>query len=265
MTPRTVAAKALFDQRRGLLGWGLGIAAMTALFILMYPMVRGMPDLEQFLGQYPEAFAQLFNIEAITSGAGFLNAELFSLLAPALFVIYGVSRGARAVAGEEEAGTLEVLLATPVPRTRVLVEKALALVVGITVLGVVLFATIVAVGPLVDLGLGVAYAAAASASVTLLGIEFGLLALAVGAATGRRSIAIGVAGVTAVASYMLFVLGALIEELEPWQVLSPFQHAIGTDPILNGMSGGYALAMVAVALAAIALSTPLLEHRDIAV
>lgn len=265
MTPRTVFTKSLFDQRRGLVGWGLGIAAMTALFILMYPMIRGMPDLEQFLDQYPEAFGQLFNIEAITSGAGFLNAELFSLLAPALFIVYGVGRGARAVAGEEEVGTLEVLLATPVPRTRVLLEKALALVVGLAVLGAVLFLTIVTVGPLVDLGIGLGYAAAASMSVTLLGIEFGLLSLAVGAATGRRTVAIGVAGVAAVASYMLFVLGALVDELEPWQVLSPFQHAIGTDPILTGISGGYVAAMVAVAVAVVVVSAPLLERRDVAV
>lgn len=265
MTPRTVYAKALYDQRRGLIGWSLGIAATTALFILMYPMVRGMPDLELFLDQYPAAFGELFNIDAITTGAGFLNAELFSLLAPTLFVVYAIGRGARAVAGEEETGTFEVLLSTPASRVRILVEKALALVTGVVVLGVVLFATMVTTGPLVDLGLSVGYAAAAATAVTLLGVEFGLLALAVGAATGRRGLAIAVAGVAAVASYLLFVLGALVEQLEPWRFLSPFQHAIGTDPILNGISGGYAVAMAAVAAVVIVAASPLLARRDIAV
>ena len=95
-----------------------------------------------------------------------------------------------------------------------------------------------AVGLLVDLGLSFRYAAAAAASMTLLGAEFGLLALAVGAVTGRRGPAITIAGVAAVASYVLFALGALVEEVEPWRFLSPFQHAMGTDPILNGMSAG---------------------------
>ncbi|HSJ45862.1 MAG TPA: hypothetical protein VK923_14380, partial [Euzebyales bacterium] len=135
---------------------------------------------------------------------------------------------------------------------------------GVTVLGLVLFVTMIAFGPLVDLGLGIRYAAAAAASMTLLGAEFGLLALAVGAITGRRSPAITVAGVAAVASYVLFALGALVEEVEPWRFLSPFQHAMGTDPILNGMSIGYTLAMVAVGVVAIVLGTPLLERRDIA-
>jgi ABC-2 type transport system permease protein len=264
MRPSTVYTKALYDQRRGLLGWSAGIATMTALFVLIYPMVRDMPDLDVFLEQYPDVFGQLFNIEAMTTGPGFLNAELFSLLGPALFLVYGIGRGARAVAGEEETGTLEVLLATPLSRTRMLAEKALALVTGVSVLGVVLFVTMVAFGPLVDLGLTVGYAAAAAASMTLLGAEFGLLALAVGAVAGRRGPAITVAGVAAVASYLLFAVGALVDEVEPWRFLSPFQHAIGTDPIINGMSAGYATAMVLVGLVVVALSSPLLEHRDIA-
>jgi len=264
MTPSTIYTKALYDQRRGLLGWSIGIAATTALFVLIYPMIVAMEDIEVLLEQYPEAFGELFNIEAITSGPGFLNAELFSLLAPALFLVYGIGRGARAVAGEEETGTLEVLLTTPVSRTRVLVEKALALLTGVTVLGLVLFVTMIAFGPLVDLGLSIRYAAAAAASMTLLGAEFGLLALAFGAITGRRGPAITVAGVAAVASYVLFAMGALVEEVEPWRFLSPFQHAMGTDPILNGMSAGYTLAMVAVGVVAIVLGGPLLERRDVA-
>jgi ABC-2 type transport system permease protein len=264
MRPSTVYTKALYDQRRGLLGWSIGIAATTALFVLIYPMMAGFDDIEVLLEQYPEEFGELFNIEAITSGPGFLNAELFSLLAPALFLIYGIGRGARAVAGEEETGTLEVLLATPVSRTRMLIEKALALLTGVTVLGLVLFMTMIAFGPFVDLGLSISYAAAAAASMTLLGAEFGLLALTVGATTGRRGPAIGIVGVAAVASYVLFALGALVEEVEPWRFLSPFQHAMGTDPILNGMSTGYTLAIVAVGVVAIIIGTPLLERRDIA-
>lgn len=50
-----------------------------------------------------------------------------------------------------------------------------------------------------------------------------------------------------------------------WRFLSPFQHAIGTDPILDGMSAGYAVAMVAVAAAAVIAASPLLARRDIAV
>ncbi|HSJ47102.1 MAG TPA: hypothetical protein VK923_20715, partial [Euzebyales bacterium] len=60
MRPSTVYTKSLYDQRRGLLGWSIGIAATTALFILIYPMMLGMEDIEVFLEQYPKAFGELF-------------------------------------------------------------------------------------------------------------------------------------------------------------------------------------------------------------
>ena len=43
-------------------------SATTAVFALIYPMVRDMPDLEVHLNQYPGVFGEPFNIEAITTG-----------------------------------------------------------------------------------------------------------------------------------------------------------------------------------------------------
>lgn len=41
------------------------------------------------------------------------------------------------------------------------------------------------------------------------------------------------------------------------------KHYGSTDPILNGMSGGYTLAIVAVGLIVVVVGAPLLERRDI--
>jgi ABC-type transport system involved in cytochrome c biogenesis ATPase subunit len=43
---------------------------------------------------------------------------------PVLFLVYGIGRGARAVAGEEEAGTLDVLLVTRVSPARLVLARA---------------------------------------------------------------------------------------------------------------------------------------------
>ena len=78
----TVIRKSLRDQRRALLGWAIGIASMIALMAAVWPTFRDMPDLEQFLANYPKEMRELFNIESMTTGSGFLNAELFSMLLP---------------------------------------------------------------------------------------------------------------------------------------------------------------------------------------
>ena len=104
-----VFTKTLRDQRRSLIGWSIGIATLILVEGALWPSVRDMPNLDEFLASYPEALKEAFNLGAMTTGTGFLNAELYTLVLPILFLVFGISRGARLVAGEEEAGTLEAV------------------------------------------------------------------------------------------------------------------------------------------------------------
>ena len=136
-----VFLKTLRDLRRGLLGWSIALVLLVAVMAALWPSIRDIPDLDELLASYPAVMRELFDVEAISTGAGFLNAELFSILLPALFIVFAVGRGAQLVAGEEEVGTLEVLLATPASRARVLLDKAaaLALAATVAVVGYVLY------------------------------------------------------------------------------------------------------------------------------
>jgi ABC-2 type transport system permease protein len=257
-----VLLKTLYDLRRSLVGWSTGIVTLVALMAAIWPTMRDMPDLERFLANYPEAMQRLFDLGAIATGAGFLNAELFSMLLPAMFIVYGIGRGAKLIAGEEADGTLDVLVVTPVSRTQVLLEKAAALTVAVAGLGLVLLTSIVVASPLADLGIGTRDAAIGSLAMVLIGLLLGMLALAVGAATGRRSWALVVASTVAVASYVLHVVGALVESVEPWQPLSPFTQAVQTGPVGAELPLGFAaLALAAVALVVVAI--PVFDHRDV--
>lgn len=259
----SVLTKSLRDQRRSLVGWSAAIAVLVVLMAAIWPSMRDMPNLEEFIAGYPEALRELFNFDAITTGAGFLNAELYSIMLPAVFLIFGIGRGARLVAGEEEARTLEAVLVTPVPRIRLLVEKAFAIAVSITVLGAALFVVTAVSSAVVGMDVAVAHAAGASVSMVLLGLEHGWLALAVGAATGRKSLAIGVATTVAAAGYLLYILGQIVDVVRPWQPLSPFAQALKDGPLGTGLPAAYAwMALAAAAFLVAAL--PVFDRRDIA-
>ncbi|MFI7602390.1 hypothetical protein [Actinoplanes sp. NPDC049681] len=90
------------------------------------------------------------------------------------------------------------------------------------------------------------------------------LALAVGAVTGRRGMAIGVAAAGAVAAYLLYVAGELVASVEPWQPLSPFSQALSDGPVGAGFRAAYLL-MPTVAAVVVAAAMPLFARRDIAV
>lgn len=257
-----VFTKTLRDQRRSLIGWGIGVAALILIEGALWPSVRDMPNIEEFLASYPEAMKEAFGLDAMTTGSGFLNAELYTLVLPLLFLVFGISRGSRLLAGEEEAGTLEVLLVTPASTTRILLEKAAGLSLAMLLLGGVAGLSTLLASALFSMGISVSSVAVGSVAMVLLGLEYGWLALAVGAVTGRRSMAIGVPVVAAVAAYVLYIGGLMVDSLRAWMPWSPFHQALADGPLASGLPIRFAwLALGAVVL--VALAAPVFARRDI--
>lgn len=260
---RNVFLKSLRDQRRALLGWSIGILLLVVLEAALWPSIKKMPALDELLAGYPEAMRKLFNLEDFASGRGFMNAELFSALLPILFIAFAIGRGARSIAGEEEAGTLEVLLVTRVSAVRLVLAQAAALAVATAALGTVLYGSLLGSSAVFGMGIGAGELAGATLAMVLLGIEFGWLALALGAATGRRGLAIAGAATAAVAAYVLYVAGEFVEAVQPWQPASPFHQALTGGPLGAGMPLAYAWMALAGAVV-VAVALPVFDRRDIA-
>ncbi|HEY8452974.1 MAG: ABC transporter permease subunit [Micromonosporaceae bacterium] len=261
---RNVFLKNLRDQRRGLVGWSVGIVLLILLMSALWPSFGDIADLEAFLRNYPEAMREIFNLDEFTTGRGYLNAEIYSALLPVLFLVYAIGRGARLIAGEEQAGTLDLLLMTRVSRVGLVLQQAAAVAAGTLVLGLVLMVAVVACSPVFDLGITVGDAATGSLAMVLLGVEFGWLALAVGAVTGRRVLAVAVPAALAVAAYLLYVAGRLVEAVEPWLPVSPFHQALEGGPLGAGLPAAYVWMPLAGAVA-VAASLPVFHRRDVGV
>ncbi|GAA1974954.1 hypothetical protein GCM10009798_40250 [Nocardioides panacihumi] len=258
----SVFGKGVRDQRWALLGWGLGVGLLVLIEAAVWPSIRDMPNFDELMKNYPEAMRKLFNVQEMTTGTGFMNAELFTLILPMVFIFFGVSRGARMVAGEEESGYLEAVLVTPVSNRSVLLQKAAALATGVLALGVVLALVLLSCSAIFDMGIGLGETLVGCLAMILLGLEFGWLTLAVGAATGRRAVALGIGGAAAVAAYVLYALGQIVGSVGAYQPLSPFQQALHNGPL----GGGAPLSMMWVvlgALAVVAVAVPAFDHRDL--
>jgi ABC-2 type transport system permease protein len=260
-----VALETLRERRRSLIWWALGIVLFVAINVAFYPSVRGDEALSDYAEKLPESVRALFagGELDLASPAGYLNSQVFALTAPLLLLIFSIGAGAGAVAGEEERGVLDLLLAQPLHRRDYVIQRFLALAALIGVLSAVLLAT-VALGSLaVDLEIGFGRVVAATVSVALLALFFGALAEAVGALRPGRGRAIAVAAGVAVASWMFDGLAQGVDALEPWRPLSPYYHALGQNPLREGAPlGGWAL-LVAGTLLAVAAGAAGFERRDI--
>lgn len=261
----SVGGKTLFEQRRAIVGWSLGTIAMVATIVAYYPAIRDDPSLTDFMENLPESLQALsggVNIDW-SSPDGWLNAQLFANVIPLIFIIYGVVLGAGALGREEDRGTAELLLTMPVSRGRVVLEKALASLLLLAVLGAVLLGSLVLGTEAFDMDVGFNGIAAASLSTVLLGTTFGSMALAISAALGPRAHAAATTGAVAFAAFILYSLAPVIESLSGWEKLSAFYWYQGSDPIGTGFHLGDMGVLVLASALLTALAVILFDRRDV--
>jgi ABC-2 type transport system permease protein len=260
-----VFAKALWDQRRGICGWAVGISAVGVLYALFYPTMN-MPALAEYMRNLPQQMFEAMGGGDFSTPAGYLGSTTYGILGPILFLVFGAAMGSRAIAGDEEAGRLDVLLAHPVSRTRFLVERGGAMFVALGIAGTALFAVMAVIAGPAEFGsIGLANLAAASVHIVLLGSFFGALALAVGAATGRRGWAAGAVAVVGVLTYFTNTLGPSIDWLSWTRDVSPFHYYSGGQPLSNGLQPGDAAVLAVVTLVLVASAALAFRRRDVAV
>lgn len=99
--------EALRRRRRGAVIGTAGLVALVGLVVVAYPTVRDNTELDTTFGDLPPSVQQLLGITAgdpLTSPAGYLNSQLFANILPLLLMVFAISIGAWAVAGEESAG-----------------------------------------------------------------------------------------------------------------------------------------------------------------
>lgn len=264
---RNAGGKTLFEQRRPLLWWSLGLVAMVLIIVAYYPSVRDDQSLTDFMESLPEA-AQAFSGGVgidFSSPEGWANSQFFANVGPLIFILYGVILGAGAIGREEDRGTAELLLTMPVSRRRIVIEKALAFVALLIALGLVLFVSLLFGARAFDMELGAGDVLAASVQSILLGATFAALALAISCALGPRGHAAAISGAVAFAAFILYSLAPVVESLDKVQKASPFYWYQSDDPVANGFNLGHTGVLIAATAVLIALAVWLFDRRDVQV
>jgi len=261
-----VFVKSLRDACRPMVWWALGIGLLAAMEIAFFPSIRGNDDFNAMLESYPDNLMALFGVTEltdITSAVGFLNAELFGLMAPLLFVIHGVVLGSGAIAGEEGRGTLEILLTEPITRGKHVAQKFAAMVTNAVVLGLVLWIVLVIGALAINMDVSVLRLAAITFSTVLLGVNFGALAFAAGCITGSRSNSVFIAAAVAVGTYFLNAASGIVSYIQGAKWLSPFFYYNAADPLANGLNPAHAAVLLATIGILLGAGYAGLQRRDL--
>ncbi|WP_431939998.1 ABC transporter permease subunit [Nocardia grenadensis] len=258
-----IYTRTLADNRRALLAWTIGTTVVGVIYAAFYPQVGGSGGMAETVQNYPEAMREALRMQDIGSAEGYLGSTVFGLLLPLLVMAFGVTFGARALAGDEETGYLDLLLAHPVGRTRLAVERFAGLVTGTVAIGVLVFVGMLAIRSGAELeSIGLGEFAAQCIQLALLGITFGGLAMGLGAALGNRGqalgISVGIGVLTYIAGNLAGVIGA-----EWLKYLSPFHYYIGGEPLRNGMPWADTAVLLVAGVGLVSLGFLRFDRRDL--
>lgn len=252
----------------GLMWWSLGVAALVALLAVVYPTMRDNSELDATFADLPPSVQDLLGLgngAGLTTPVGYLNSQYFANLLPVMLLIFAVGVAAWSVSGDEAAGTLELLLANPVSRARMALERFSAMVLLVAALAAVSAGTLILLAPPTGLddGLTVARMIEATVGGALLALVFASLAFAVSAATGSRPAAFAVASGVAVTGYVVEGLADQVRALRWAQEASPWHWLIDGDPLRQGLSPRGWLLPLAVSAALVVVGTLRFARRDL--
>jgi ABC-2 type transport system permease protein len=245
--------------------WSIGIIGFIFITMVFYPTFKDQgAELAKSFQNLPDAAVQLFGGSTdFFSPVGYLNSQIFFLMLPLLLTALAVALGASLIGKEEDDKTIEILLARPLSRTRVLFGKALAGVAILSFVSALGILSIAVSGRLFDVDVATRY-------ILLAGFDCWLLALATGAvaflltSTGKaRNAAVGAAALLGVGGYLISSLSETVDWLEVPSKLMPF-HYYQSEATLNGNHHwANALFPLAIILLCAGLSYLAFRRRDI--
>lgn len=237
-------------RRRGVCGYTIGIAVYALVVVALYPSFKNDTGLDQ-LTAHGSTVAAIFGANGpLTTPAGWLNANLYANFLPLILLLLTIGYGAASLAGQDEDGTLGLVVTLPTSRASIVAQKAIALAILGMPLSLATLACALA-GRGFQLSVGTGGLLGVTAGAFLLGIDFGAIAMLVGALTGSRGVALGVTAAIAATSYLLASLAPAVGWLHPARYASLFYYAVADNQLGHGLPAISAVVLIATAAAAV--------------
>jgi ABC-2 type transport system permease protein len=261
----TISRYTLTRFRGTIIGWGIGLFLLGLMVMPMWDVVlRQRAELEQVLAKLPPFMkAAMPGLDQMFTPAGFLSARFFSLM-PLILGIYAVLGGSGLLAGDEENGTLDLVLAHPISRSGLFLGPLAGFAAATLIILAIGWVALVVPMQWSSLEVGAGALVLPFLSLLAVLLLFGTLALLLSMLLPSRRSSAMAAGLVVVGSYFLSTFARLNPDLEALARLSPLDYYQGGDAI-KGMNVAWLGGLLGVAGLFTILAWRLFECRDIRV
>lgn len=253
-------------RRNAIIGWGLGLSFFPVVYLGIYPaFAEEMKNLQSLMD------LPIYQAMGMTMASfeGFVASTVLNIVS-ILLCIYAVMTGVNTLAGEEENGRLELIVALPIPRWQITTVKAIAISIALFLILVIVGAasafTFMAIESQVETAVTSLDLFLSLLAAWPVATAVGLISLFLGVFCPTRRIAAVIAGVIVAVGYFGSNLAGMVPSLEKTQTLFLFYYYDATaDALVNGQNISHLFVLLIVALAAYVLAVYFFQKRNLTV
>jgi ABC-2 type transport system permease protein len=260
---RSIYLKTLRGFRVPILGWGLGLGTLMAVVLVAIPTVLGTPAARAAVVALGPSFAWFAEPIKIDTPGGYATWKYgLTLLVVAIWPILAMSGMVR---GEEDRGSMDVLLSLPRTRVRVALEKVAAMWTALLAMGILIGLLAFAGGAKVNAGISLSDAILFGVNLALISGLFGAIALLVSQFTLERRTAAGVTAGILLVFIVMDMVHRVVSDADWLSRLSPIYYFNLSKPLVAGYgaNAGALLVLVAISVVLTGAAVWLFPRRDI--
>ncbi|MBP7807491.1 ABC transporter permease subunit [Candidatus Saccharibacteria bacterium] len=190
---KNILSKTLYEKRWMMVAWSLGMIITAAITMALYPSFSQL-GADEFVNSVPDSLKSLIgSVESFKSIPGYVAQQIYGPQIPIMTIVLAIVLYVGIGVGEEDRGVLQTLMAQPITRTQLYLQKLYA--GGIILTAVSVAVAVGVLGGVVALGEDISLVRLFQATLmlSLLNIAYGVVAYAIGLGTGKKALAIGIA------------------------------------------------------------------------
>ncbi len=246
---KSVFLKTLRDYRVAILGWGIGMGLVVVSPMASVSALVTTPQAREQLVSLAATFAWNADAIAVDTIGGYATFKIGIFIF--LIAIWPLLAGSRMLRGEEDRGSMDVLLSLPRPRLRVALEKLGAMWTALLVIGVLIGLVAFAGGKKFGADFGLDDGLLFGLNLALICAVFGGLALLISQFTQERGPAAGWTAGLLLVFIVLDMVHRVVPSTEWISRLSPIYYYNLSKPLVPGHGADAGPMGVQLALAAL--------------
>src|SRR6266850_1734511 len=259
----SVFLKTLRDYRVAILGWGIGMGLVVISPIANVTALITTPQARQQLISLAATFVWNADAIAVDTIGGYATFKIGIFMF--LIAIWALLAGSRMLRGEEDRGSLDVLLSLPRRRLNVALEKLAAMWAALVVMGLLIGLLAFGGGKIFRGDFGLGDALLFGLNLALICAVFGSLALFISQFTQERGPAAGWTAGLLLVFIVLDMVHRVVPNSEWMSRLSPIYYYNLSKPLIPsyGTSWGGLLVLLGLAVALTGGAIWLFVRRDV--